>query len=146
MTAIDVTMAKALVTLLNDQTFSNDATAFYARDVELNLEEVSAATIYVDGTVAHERKARDYWTRSVSLSVVVVGAQSATGDSGATAVEDEKDAWLAFIDDELIDAIQSGKVSGKKAQSIDFDQRLDAGKAREMSLFYTKFQISFALV
>lgn len=146
MTAIDVTMSKDLVATLNDESFSNSATATYARDVKLNLEAISDPAIYVDGTVAHQRQARDYWTRSVTLTVIAVAPQEQRGDSGAAAVENEKDAWLAFIDNEVIGAIKSAKLSGKRAESIEFEQRLDADKVREQSIFYTKFTVNFALV
>lgn len=146
MTAIDVTMSKALVTLLNDELFSNSATAAYARDVELNLESISGPAIYVDGTVSHERQGRDFWTRNVTLEVVAVAPQEKAGGSATTDVENEKDVWLAFVDDEVIETIKSAKVDGTKPQSIEFEQRLDADKVREKSIFYTKFQINFALV
>lgn len=139
-------MSKALVTLLNGETFSNVATAAYARDVELNLESVSTPKIYVDGTVAHARQSRATWSRSVTLNVIAVSPQEQRGDSALAAVENEKDAWLAFIDDELIAVIQAATVSGKKPVAIEFEQRMDPDKVREHSLFWTKFQINFPIV
>lgn len=147
MAAVDVTMSKALVALLDDaKPFSNEATVTYAHDVDLKLDEVSAPVVYVDGTLAHQRQSRTYWTKSVTLNVLAVAPQQAAGASGVEAVEDEKDAWLAFIDDELIEAIKNAKVSDKSPTAINFTERMDPVRLRELSVFYTRFQITYPIV
>lgn len=147
MTALDVSIAKAMVTLLEDgQPYSNEASVEYARDVEIKLENASSASVYVDATLSHERISRAGWSSTVTVTVIAVGPQESAELPGNSSSENEKDAWLSFIDEELISAIKSGSVSGKKPTAISFDQRLDPAKLREQSLFYTKFQVTFPLV
>lgn len=137
-------MARDLVTQLDALTFTNAATVSLARDVDADRHDVIAVPeITIDATLNHNRVARNAWSPTVTLQVTVVAAQTTKGKPGDAATEAEKDAWLAFIDDELIASIQSMKISGRRPLLIEFIHRMRRDPARTQRTFFTQFQIRF---
>lgn len=143
MAAKDVDMARQLVTDLNALTFSNGATATYSRDVDVAKHEVTTPKLWVDATLSHNRVDRQSWSTAVTIQVTAVARKIKSGSPGSADVESEKDAWLAFIDNELIAAIQAAKLLGKKPASITFTDRLQADALRNDHKLFTQFQIQF---
>lgn len=146
MTAKDVSLAKAILTAFESATFSNSAIAKYANDLSRPLEDVSKPEIWVSATLRPRRLARDAWGDDATVTVIAMSPQKIAGASGDQDLEDEKDAWLSFIDDELLPVIKGFSSEGRKPQTIEFEQRMDPEKIRKLSLFYTKFQVNFLLV
>lgn len=140
-------MAKELVGILNtDPAFSNGAVAHYELDHETPLKDVTTAEIRIAGTLSHVRTSRNDWSASVSIDVIAVAGQEAVGANSGAEVQDEKNAWLEFIDTELIEQVKSNRLGGKKPTGIEFSSRLDKEQLRLNALFYTQFQINYPLV
>ncbi|WP_149496194.1 hypothetical protein [Roseiconus lacunae] len=145
MPAIDVTLAKAMVTLLGDAPFSNAPSIVYARNASVEKTSINKPTIYVDGSVEHVRIARDRWGVIPTLRIIANAPQGKPGDDGDPETEAEKDAWLEFIDDELLALIRNRKVDGRKAKSIRFMQRLGWRQLRQALVFQTSFLVTYPL-
>lgn len=145
MAALDIQFAGELVAAINGAGFSNGTTAKFARDVDIETAAITGPTVYVDGTLSHRRLDRTNWAATVTLTVSAVTKQTKSGPAGNAAVESEKAAWLAFVDDELIALIKSLSIQKRKPTAIDFLSRMQTEALRGDRRFVTRFQIAFTL-
>ena len=143
MTALDVEMAKDLVTQLGAQAFVDAANVHHTHDVEFELEDIVETEIHVDGTVALKRIARGRFATDVTLDLVVVKKQDETGTVGDADSHTEKDDWLAFIDNDITEFLKSASVLSRLPMSIEFVKRFDSERLRRYAVFYTHMQLEF---
>ena len=139
-------MARQLATDLNAIPFSNGASATYARDVDLETQQITGPKLWVDATQAEQLVARSQWGQAITLQVTAIAPRVQNGQDGSVAVEAEKDAWLDFIDDEVIAVIRTTKNQGRLPTQINFVHRLKSAALREGRQLLTQFQIVFPLV
>lgn len=147
MTAKDVEMARALVTILEGESFSNTPSVTYDPESIHEVEDVDTAELWVSGTLIHRRTDRRRssagWASDVTLMITALSKQTEAGSQGEEDSVTEKDGWLAFIDEELVSAIQSNAVSGHFPSSIEFSPRLDLQQLRNNSIFRTQLTIRY---
>lgn len=146
MTAVDVEMARELVTAIDASSAFDNVTVQYAHDPEIKLAEAAGKLLQVDGTLQYQRQDRVNWSRSVTIDVIATAKQEKQGNAGNTEHETEKDDWLTFLDDVLVSHLKTQALKGRNPLTINFVQRMDREKLRTNHMFYSHIQITFPIV
>ena len=122
-----------------------DAAIVYEHDDLVDASDVETEVRIAPDTFTHERQARNVWSSNATLLVTIEGRQQDNTTAEKPNTQKDIDDWLDFVD-EITNHVKELRPNGKKAVSIDSEDRYDKELLKTQRLFFSSFTVSYSLI